>query len=227
MAVKHPMQRDEAIALLQTLAAQNDGYLSTNDYIRLARTARPQHNTLEKILGVSTWAEACKVAGIGRTLFDTWPEVLELSHIKYLLANNTAGGEAPPLEFRQQAARYCLRQVGAELKRRKFTSDEYDAVAVPQGLYTARIIRLTIGSWNEGLRSVGFETSFSGGNKSQKGKEERESQMMIETLANKWPANWRTLDVGLATLEPVTTVTLYVMANGLGLRHSEVRAVIR
>lgn len=227
MAVKHPMQRDEAIALLQRLAAQNDGYLSTDDYNRLAPAGRPQHNTVERILGVQSWAEACKAAGIGRTLFDTWPETIELSHIKYLLANNTSGGEPPPLAFRKQAARWCLRTVGEQLQQRSFTANEYDAVAVPQGMYTSRIIRLTIGSWNEGLRSVGFVTTFKGGNKSQRGKEERDRKMMDETRSGKWPANWRTIDVGLTTLEPVTEVTLYALANGLGLRHTEVRACIR
>ena len=136
------------------------------------------------------------------------------------------------VEHRQQVALWCLRKVAPLAGEGVITKMRYDAIAKDMGLMQEGFIRAAFGSWNDALLAAGLPTDSVRSNASriaQQNKRNKHADNLPGFANNVVPADWRTHDVYLQTLEPVTEVTVYRHATvaEYGLRYTETRMVLR
>lgn len=213
--------------VITKFAANNDGWMELWQYEALK--VRPVLASACNIMRCThTWTALCDVVGIYPSHAASLPDVLNEAQIAAILKRPSSVLHLYRIEHRRQMALWCIRKVAADVEG-ILTLRTYTAIADAQGLANPSTIVGAYGSWNNAMIAAGFDAN---GKKKAKLKVKRQNESEITMIVDDMraaavPANWRTHDVYMQTLEPVTEVTLYALANGLGLRHTEVRACIR
>ena len=224
MPPKTTWTKEEMSAKIRELAAKRGGWVSSHDYFRMPFPGPlPALQTLYKALNCEpSWPSLCAVIGVPSRHEDILGDVLTEDDIKLIMKQYT-GCKEYSIQHRQQVALYCLakaHELGAEL-----TECHYNVCARQAGLILSSQICTAFGTWNAAIRAAGFTPLFV--TRSNQLDEKKSNAIVADMRSAAVPANWRTHDVYIETLEPVTEVTIFALANGLGLKHTEVRACIR
>ena len=223
--------KDETIERIRAAAVARGGWLSCADYYKTPpATARPAIATLGKWFNCApSWSAICAVIGVascheeilGATLTETDMQLMSQQ------TNTTLGMYTHA--HRQQLAVWSIQRAHAYADG-ELTKARYAVIAKQYGLVSFHVVEGAFGGlWNRALEAAGLPVNYPRSPHSFRGAAGDIAQQHIvdDLRSHAVPANWRTHDVYLQTLEPVTDVTMYVMANGLGLKHTEVRACLR
>ena len=222
--------KERVIEYFKTCAARRGGWVSVADfYGHDAGISKPAASVMYRMFECEpSWAALCAAVGVPSCHEQILGDVLTEDEIKLLLRQNYAALRGYTDAHMQQAAIYSLR-TAAKLCDGELIRNRYKPLAAAHCLMKYATIVTVFGTWNDALAAAGLPVAhYRSPRKQSNATNERQQQRIVDSMiAAAVPADWRTHDVYLQTLEPVTEVTLYALANGLGLRHTEVRACIR
>lgn len=222
--------KERVIEYFKICAARRGGWCSVADfYGHDTNISKPAARVMYRMFECEpSWAALCAAVGVPSCHEQILGEVLTEDEIKIVLRQTCSALHAYTDEHMQQAALYSL-HTAAKLCDGELIRERYKAIAAKYTLMKYATIVTVFGTWNDALAAAGLPvTHYRAPRKQFTGATEREQQRMLDDMKSAAvPANWCTHDVYMQTLEPVTEVTLYVLANGLGLRHEVTRACIR
>ena len=229
MPPKAAWNKERVIEHFRLCAARRGGWVSVNDFYCTESYSKPATPVLYRMFDCEpSWSALCAAVGVPSCHEQILGDVLTEDEIKIILRQTGSALGAYTKAHMQQVALYSL-HTAAEHCDGELIRERYKAVAAKYVLMKYATVVTVFGSWNDALLAAGLPVAYPRSPRKQfTATTEREQQRMVDGMrAEAVPANWRTHDVYMQTLEPVTEVTLYALANGLGLRHEVTRACIR
>ena len=229
MPPKAAWSKERVIEHFRLCAARRGGWVSVADFYGTGDFTKPATPVLFRMFECEpSWAALCAAVGVPSCHEQILGEVLTEDEIKIVLRQTCSALHAYTDEHMQQAALYSL-HTAAKLCDGELIRERYKAIAAKYTLMKYATIVTVFGTWNDALAAAGLPVAhYRSPRKQSNATNERQQQRIVDGMISEAvPSNWRTMDVALQTLEPVTEVTLYALANGLGLRHEVTRACIR
>lgn len=223
-------------AILHELAAANGGYLTSVMY-------REQCNVISDLptlyrICESTppgWKRLCEVVGISCHFSDTLPDVLSETDILRLMDMGAKQMQKVPITHRQQMVIYCLKKIYPVVGELYMSQSVYNRVAHEHNLFGGWFAERAFGTWTDALSAACLPVDPTRLRPTLR--KARNPRAQEATVARCTEADfdghevvapdWKTAGGGLEVANVTEVTQVYAIAPGVGLRHSEVRMMLR